>query len=150
MFRAGVNEFDSLLPSCSVVRNKEQPPLQANKIDEYAVLRPAEGIVVGEDTKRGLGEEQIPQVEPSLRVIMVAFRDPNDSVNPKLDAATVDVTLLRVDLMKVLEKVTTAKSDIGNLQSISKRLVQFLTKENERIMARLEDYEGEQGGTILE
>ncbi|KAJ1185683.1 hypothetical protein NDU88_002473 [Pleurodeles waltl] len=75
---------------------------------------------------------------------MAAIQDLKGLLEPKLDTVTVDVTLLRADLKKVVEKVTTAETDIACLQTTSKRLesqVKFLTKEHKKIMALLEDQE---------
>ncbi|KAJ1195246.1 hypothetical protein NDU88_004527 [Pleurodeles waltl] len=76
---------------------------------------------------------------------MAGIQDLKGLLETKLDAVTVDVTLLRADLKKVMEKVTTTEMDITRLQLASKRLesqVQFLTKDYERIIMRLEDQEG--------
>ncbi|KAJ1175777.1 hypothetical protein NDU88_001062 [Pleurodeles waltl] len=57
-----------------------------------------------------------------LCAIMVAIQDLKISLEPKLDAVTIDVNLLRVDLQKMSEKVTSAESHINLLQSTSKKL----------------------------
>ncbi|KAJ1095568.1 hypothetical protein NDU88_000729 [Pleurodeles waltl] len=77
--------------------------------------------------------------------MMVAIQDLRGSLEPKLHAVTVDVTLVREDLKKIAEKVSNAEMDIARLESTSKMLenqVQFLTVEHKKIMARQEDQEG--------
>ncbi|KAJ1170372.1 hypothetical protein NDU88_002249 [Pleurodeles waltl] len=89
--------------------------------------------------------DQGPSGEPTLGAIMTAIQDLRGSLEPRLDAVTVDVTLLRADLKIVTEMVTDAETDIVRLQSTSKRLedqVQFLTAEHKRIVALLENQEG--------
>ncbi|KAJ1138525.1 hypothetical protein NDU88_004906 [Pleurodeles waltl] len=83
--------------------------------------------------------------EPSLRAIMAAIQDLKTSLEPKLDAITIDVTLLRADLHKMSNKVTSAELHINLLQSTSKKLgqqIQSLTHQQEIMAARLEDQEG--------
>ncbi|KAJ1155947.1 hypothetical protein NDU88_008672 [Pleurodeles waltl] len=128
-----------------MVRNKEHPLLQVNKMDKYAVQRPAGGTVVPGDAEEGQEKDRGPGDEPSLSAIMAAIPDLHSSLEPKLDAVTVDVNLLFADLEKVTEKVINGETDIAQLQSTSRRIedqVQFLTTEHEKIMARLEDQEG--------
>ncbi|KAJ1176444.1 hypothetical protein NDU88_001724 [Pleurodeles waltl] len=91
-------------------------------MDKYAVLKPSRGAVVPEDVEGGQERDRGPADELSLRAIMVSIQDLRGSLEPKLDAVMVDVNLLRVDLKKVLEKVTNAETDIARLQSTSKRL----------------------------
>ncbi|KAJ1217085.1 hypothetical protein NDU88_004680 [Pleurodeles waltl] len=72
---------------------------------------------------------------------MAAIQDLRGSLEPKLDAVTANVTLLRADVKEVAEKVTNAETDITRLQSTSKRLedqVQFLTVEHHKIVTHLE------------
>ncbi|KAJ1216326.1 hypothetical protein NDU88_003929 [Pleurodeles waltl] len=95
--------------------------------------------------RQGQETEQNSPCEPSLSAIMAAIHDLKGSLEPRLDAVVVDVTLLQADLKKVLEKVTTAETDIAHLQFTSKQLedqVRFLTVEHKRLAARLEDQEG--------
>ncbi|KAJ1100046.1 hypothetical protein NDU88_005135 [Pleurodeles waltl] len=53
---------------------------------------------------------------------MAAIHDLKGSLEPRLDAVTVDVGLLRADLQKVSDKVSTAETDIARLTSTSKAL----------------------------
>ncbi|KAJ1119829.1 hypothetical protein NDU88_008014 [Pleurodeles waltl] len=78
--------------------------------------------VVPEDAEGGQENDRGPADEPSLNAIMAAIQDLRGSLEPKLDAVTVDVNLLRADLKEVAEKVTNAEPDIAQLQSTSKRL----------------------------
>ncbi|KAJ1197601.1 hypothetical protein NDU88_001457 [Pleurodeles waltl] len=90
-------------------------------------------------------EQDPPPSEPSLSEIMAAIHDMKGSLEPWLDAVAVDVGLLRADLQKVSEKVSTAETDIARLESTPKALeeqVRFLTVEHGRMAARLEDQEG--------
>ncbi|KAJ1163998.1 hypothetical protein NDU88_004445 [Pleurodeles waltl] len=101
----------------------------------------------------GQEKDRGPADEPSLSALMMAIQDLRGSLEPELDAVTVGVNLLCTDLKKVTEKVTNAEMDIARLQSTSKRLedqVQFLTTEQEKIMACLEDQQGRPGETTLE
>ncbi|KAJ1150230.1 hypothetical protein NDU88_003025 [Pleurodeles waltl] len=128
-----------------MVRNKGRPRLQVNKMDKYAMPRLAGGTVVPDNAGGGQEKDRGPADEPSLSAIMAAIHDLRGSLEPKLDAVTVDVNLLHVDLKDVTEKVINAEMDIARLQSTSKRLedqVQLITAEHEKIMARLEDQEG--------
>ncbi|KAJ1149735.1 hypothetical protein NDU88_002540 [Pleurodeles waltl] len=73
---------------------------------------------------------------------MAAIHDLKGSLEPQLDAVAVGVGLLRADLQKVSDKVSTAETDIACLQSKSKTLdeqVRFFTTEHEGIAACLED-----------
>ncbi|KAJ1204115.1 hypothetical protein NDU88_007896 [Pleurodeles waltl] len=86
--------------------------------------------------------EQDPPCEPSLSEVMAAIHDLKGYLEPRLNAVAVDVGLLRADLQKVSEKISTAETDIAHLQSTSKALeeqVQFLMAEHGRMAARLED-----------
>ncbi|KAJ1118985.1 hypothetical protein NDU88_007171 [Pleurodeles waltl] len=133
----------------SMVRNKGQLSPKTNKMDKYAVLRQPVGPVTPDNVGRGRQEaDQDPSGKPTLGTIMAAIQDLTGSLEPKLDTVMVDVTLLRAALKKVTEKVTIAETVIARLQSTSKGLedqVQFLTVEQERIVARLEDQEGRVG-----
>ncbi|KAJ1192789.1 hypothetical protein NDU88_002095 [Pleurodeles waltl] len=44
------------------------------------------------------------------------------TIEPKIAAVTIDVNLLRAELRKVMDKVTTAESHINGLQEVAKRL----------------------------
>ncbi|KAJ1119212.1 hypothetical protein NDU88_007398 [Pleurodeles waltl] len=95
--------------------------------------------------RRGTKEGPGPSCEPSMGAIMAAIQDMRGSLEPKLDAVTMDVTLLQADLKKVAAKVTNAEMGIARLQSTSKRhedQILFLTAEHEKIVSRLEDQEG--------
>ncbi|KAJ1167097.1 hypothetical protein NDU88_007490 [Pleurodeles waltl] len=105
-----------------MVRNKGRPLQQSNKMDKYAVPWQTEGPLVSDSAEGGHGKDQGPPVEPLLNAILTAIQDLRVSLESMLDAATVNVTLLRADLKKVAEKVTTAETDIARLQSASKRL----------------------------
>ncbi|KAJ1172458.1 hypothetical protein NDU88_004305 [Pleurodeles waltl] len=62
----------------------------------------------------------------------------------RLNAVAVFVALLRADLNKVLERVTTAETYITGLQSTSKKFedqVRSLTAEHGQLAVRLEDQE---------
>ncbi|KAJ1191187.1 hypothetical protein NDU88_000503 [Pleurodeles waltl] len=66
------------------------------------------------------------------------------NIKPKIGAVTLDVNLLRADLHKVTDKVTTAEGQISGLQAINKRLekqVQDLTKKQAEMEVQLEDQE---------
>ncbi|KAJ1202047.1 hypothetical protein NDU88_005850 [Pleurodeles waltl] len=127
-----------------MVRNKGQLSPQTNKMDKYAVLRQTEGPLAGKDAEGGPSAVRGPSAEPSLGAIMAAIQDLKGSLELKLDAVMVDVTLLRVDLKKAMEKVNSTETDIARLHSTSKRLesqVQFLTRDHKRIEVCLENQE---------
>ncbi|KAJ1142285.1 hypothetical protein NDU88_008612 [Pleurodeles waltl] len=127
-----------------VVKPKGHTQTQSNKMDKYAVTWPA---VVN----NGGGEDTSEVVEPLLGTIMVAIQDLKNSLEPKLDAVTVDVKLLRADFCKMSEKVTSAELHINLLQSTSKKLedqFQYLTKQQALMAARLEDLEGRRRNNI--
>ncbi|KAJ1109245.1 hypothetical protein NDU88_006608 [Pleurodeles waltl] len=80
----------------------------------------------------------------SLGANMAAIWDLKNSLEPKLDAVTVDVNLLRANLQKMSKKVSSAELCINLLQSMSKNVeeqVQYLTKHHTLMAARLEDQE---------
>ncbi|KAJ1189151.1 hypothetical protein NDU88_005902 [Pleurodeles waltl] len=83
-----------------MVRNKWHPLQQLNKMDKYTVPRQTRGSLVSDSAEGGHWKDQDPLVEPSLGAIMTASQDLRGSLEPKLDAVTVDVTLLRADLRK--------------------------------------------------
>ncbi|KAJ1207147.1 hypothetical protein NDU88_002539 [Pleurodeles waltl] len=71
-----------------------------------------------------------------LTEITAAIHDLKGSLEPRMDAVAVDVGLLRADLQKVSDKVSTAETDKARLQSTSKALgeqVWFLMTEHERM-----------------
>ncbi|KAJ1101413.1 hypothetical protein NDU88_006481 [Pleurodeles waltl] len=105
-----------------MVRNKGGPMQQSNKMDKYAVPWQTEGPLVSDSAEGGHEKDQGHPVEPSLGAIRTAIQDLRGSLEPKLDVVMVIVTLLRADLKKVAEKVTTAETDIAGIQSTSKRL----------------------------
>ncbi|KAJ1139008.1 hypothetical protein NDU88_005386 [Pleurodeles waltl] len=96
-----------------MVRNKGCPLLQVNKMDKYAVPRPAGGTVVPDDAEGGQEKDQGPADEPSRSTKLAAIQELCGSLEPKLDAVTVDVNLLHADLKKVTEKVTNAETVIA-------------------------------------
>ncbi|KAJ1154758.1 hypothetical protein NDU88_007501 [Pleurodeles waltl] len=84
------------------------------------------------------GTEQDPPREPFLNEIIAAIHDLKGSLTPLLDAVAEDVGLLRANLQKDSDKVSTAETDIACLQSTPKTLeekVRFLTMEQERMVA---------------
>ncbi|KAJ1120672.1 hypothetical protein NDU88_008834 [Pleurodeles waltl] len=60
--------------------------------------------------------------DPSLGAMMAAISDLKSTLEPKSDTVTADVSLLRVDLQKMKDKMSTAESDIETLMSTSKSL----------------------------
>ncbi|KAJ1176595.1 hypothetical protein NDU88_001867 [Pleurodeles waltl] len=120
---------------------------QTNKMDNYWVARRLgdPGAARGDGGTREQGTEQDPLRKPLLSEIMAAIHDLKGSLEPRLDTVAVDMGLLRADLQKVSDKVSTAETDTAHLQSTSKALeeqVRFLTTEHEHMAARLEDREG--------
>ncbi|KAJ1114037.1 hypothetical protein NDU88_002277 [Pleurodeles waltl] len=91
-------------------------------MEEFAVPRQAGGPMTLEDAGEGLEAYGASPSEPSLGIIMAAIQDLKGTLEPRLKAVMVDVTLLQADPKKVAEKVTTAETDIAHLQSTSKRL----------------------------
>ncbi|KAJ1177490.1 hypothetical protein NDU88_002745 [Pleurodeles waltl] len=78
--------------------------------------------------------------EPSLGAIMAAIQDLKTFLGPKLDAVTIDVTLLWTHLQKMSDKVMLVESHISLLHSMSKKMeeqVQCLTRQQEMMVARL-------------
>ncbi|KAJ1113260.1 hypothetical protein NDU88_001514 [Pleurodeles waltl] len=108
-----------------MAKPKGQTQTQFNKMEKYAVPRvPATPGISTPDT--------IDTPEPSLSTIMAAISDLKQTLEPKLDAVTIDVSLLRADFQNMTEKDNRAETYIQALQSMSKRLeehVQLLTKQ---------------------
>ncbi|KAJ1176651.1 hypothetical protein NDU88_001922 [Pleurodeles waltl] len=132
----------------TMVRTKGRLLQQTNKMDNYAVSRrPGNPGVHGGRQVDGRTLDRAGPLSPpeaSLSDIMAAIHHLKGSLEPQLDA--VDVGLLRADLQKVSDTVSTAETDIACLQSTSKALeeqVRFLTAEHGRIAVRLEDQEGQ-------
>ncbi|KAJ1181258.1 hypothetical protein NDU88_006466 [Pleurodeles waltl] len=76
---------------------------------------------------------------------MEAIQALKSNIEPNINAVTLDVNLLRADLRKVTDKVSTAESQINRLQAVTKRLekqIQDLTKKQAEVAAKLEDQEG--------
>ncbi|KAJ1134398.1 hypothetical protein NDU88_000850 [Pleurodeles waltl] len=68
-----------------------------------------------------------------------------NNIEPKIDAVTLEVNLLRADPHKVTDRVTTAEGQINGLQAVNKQIekqVQDLTKKQAEVEAKLEDQEG--------
>ncbi|KAJ1180536.1 hypothetical protein NDU88_005757 [Pleurodeles waltl] len=79
---------------------------------------------------------------------MADISDLKQTLKPKLDTVTIDVSLLRADFKKMTEKVNRAETHIQALHSMCKRLeelVELLTKQQTVMEARLEDQEGRAG-----
>ncbi|KAJ1170904.1 hypothetical protein NDU88_002775 [Pleurodeles waltl] len=87
-----------------MIRNKGQLPQQNNKMDKYVVLKQAGGSTTLEEAGWGQAMERALPSEPTLGSIIAAIQDLKGTMEPKLEAVTVDVTLLRADLKKVVEK----------------------------------------------
>ncbi|KAJ1208076.1 hypothetical protein NDU88_003466 [Pleurodeles waltl] len=120
-----------------MVKPKRHAQTQSNQMDKYAVKRQV--------MENNEGRKKSVVAEPLLGAIMEAIRDLKSSLEPKLDAVTVDVNLLRADFHKMSEKVKSQELNINLLQSTAKRLeeqVQFLAKQQPQMAARLEDQEG--------
>ncbi|KAJ1119063.1 hypothetical protein NDU88_007249 [Pleurodeles waltl] len=83
---------------------------QSNKMDKYTVTRPATDAA---------GAPSVPpsELEPSLSEIMAAICDPKNTLEPKHDAVTVDITVLRAYFKKLSEKITAV--NIAVLQKMS-------------------------------
>lgn len=115
---------------------------QSNQIDKYTIPMVREDGAVG-GSQHGETEDGDP--EPSLKDIMKAIREFRGTMEPKIDSVTEEVNLLRADFKKMSNKVSAAETEIGSLQSKTKRLeeqVAALTKRQVDIYARLEDQEG--------
>ncbi|KAJ1105241.1 hypothetical protein NDU88_002649 [Pleurodeles waltl] len=68
------------------------------------------------------------------------------TLEPKLDAVTVNINLPRTDMRKVTDKVTSAGRQNHGLQAAIKRLedqVKVLTKQHVAVAAKLEDQKGQ-------
>lgn len=108
-------------------------PAQTNRMENYTVP-------LGQATR----DEAHVDAEPTPLKIMAAIKDVKDSLEPKIDSVSVEVTLIRADLSR-LNEVATAETDIGELQTTTKRLeeqVRSLTQQTSIMEARLEDQEG--------
>ncbi|KAJ1204818.1 hypothetical protein NDU88_000256 [Pleurodeles waltl] len=118
-------------------------PHQINKVDRYAVVLPPTSVVEG---LRGRQEEGLPwEEELLLREIMMAIKDLKGTLEPKLDAVTIDIALLRADYQKLSEKDTSTESTVSSLQNTTKPLeekVDKLEKAHIQMEACLEDQEG--------
>ncbi|KAJ1082196.1 hypothetical protein NDU88_002364 [Pleurodeles waltl] len=105
-----------------MVKGRQPKSLQANKLDRYAVK-----MTSGEqlwDQSDETPEVSIAQSgEPSLRSIMAAIQDLQGLVSPiepKLDAVTLEVNLLREDFGNISEKVAVAETHFEGLLSTTK------------------------------
>ncbi|KAJ1119075.1 hypothetical protein NDU88_007261 [Pleurodeles waltl] len=97
-----------------MVRTKGRHMQQTNKMDNYAVSSVAGDLgAVGGDGGTRRRDGTGPPRKPLLREIMAAIHNLKGSQEPRLDAVVVDVSLLRVDLQKVSDKVLTAETDIA-------------------------------------
>ncbi|KAJ1098592.1 hypothetical protein NDU88_003700 [Pleurodeles waltl] len=74
-----------------MVSNKVQPSQQMNKMDKYAVQGQTGGPVEPDNAEGGQEKDQDHWGKPSLGAIMAAIQDLRGSLEPKLDAVTVDV-----------------------------------------------------------
>ncbi|KAJ1162915.1 hypothetical protein NDU88_003379 [Pleurodeles waltl] len=105
-----------------MVKTKGPEGPQTNKMDNYTVPRV--------------------QADGGDKAIMAAIQDVKGTLEPKLNAATVDAALLRVDLKMASKKVTTDELHVNLLQSTTKRLesqVQLLTQQTNTMAAKLDD-----------
>ncbi|KAJ1199446.1 hypothetical protein NDU88_003280 [Pleurodeles waltl] len=90
--------------------------------------------------------------DPSLREIIDAIQALRNNTELKIDAVTLDVNSLRVDLCKVTDKVATAEGQINRLQAINKRLekkVQDLKKKQAEMEVKLEGQENHDCDNLL-
>ncbi|KAJ1102247.1 hypothetical protein NDU88_007299 [Pleurodeles waltl] len=123
-------------------RNQGLQTAQTNNLDKYNVQMKTAGT---ERNKSAPAKEASDSGDPLLQEIMKAIQSLKGTIESKIDALTIDVNLLRADLRKVTDKVTTAESKINRLQAVTKRLenqVQELTKQHTAVAAKLEDKEG--------
>ncbi|KAJ1216062.1 hypothetical protein NDU88_003668 [Pleurodeles waltl] len=123
-----------------MVSTKGRLMQKTKKMANYTVSRQREdpGITEGDRGCVNVGWSKTPCAS------MAAIHDLKRSLKPRQDAVAVDVGLLRVDLQKVSNKVSTAETDIARLQSTSKaqeEQVRFLTTEHGGMAAHLEDQE---------
>ncbi|KAJ1160907.1 hypothetical protein NDU88_001397 [Pleurodeles waltl] len=89
--------------------------------------------------------------DPLLCKIMSDIQSLRGSLELKLDAVTVDINLLRADLQKVTDTVTTAETQTHGLQVATKRLedqAKVITKQQSAVAAKLEYQEGQAPTTI--
>ncbi|KAJ1092917.1 hypothetical protein NDU88_006027 [Pleurodeles waltl] len=106
-----------------MVRAKGRHTQQTNKMENHTKMRRPDDS----EAARGAGEmhnrgsERVPPRKPLLREIMAAIHDLKGSLEPRLDAVAIDVGLLRADLQKVSDKVSTTETDIAHPQFISKQ-----------------------------
>ncbi|KAJ1139074.1 hypothetical protein NDU88_005451 [Pleurodeles waltl] len=139
---------EQLLQDQEMVNGSAQKPAQINSLDKYTVkLSTQDGQSwVAESGGAGQGHQQ--GDEPSLLSIRTAIQDLQGSITPiepKRDAVTMDINLIRADFSKISEKVAVEETHISGLLSTTKRLenpVQTLTKQSETMAARMEDQEG--------
>ncbi|KAJ1153746.1 hypothetical protein NDU88_006504 [Pleurodeles waltl] len=76
---------------------------------------------------------------------MTAVKDLKETIELKLDAVTIDVTLGWADYQKLSKKLTSNESTVGGLQNTTKLLeekVDKLEKAHIQMAASLEDQEG--------
>ncbi|KAJ1194724.1 hypothetical protein NDU88_004010 [Pleurodeles waltl] len=115
---------------------------QTNNLDKYTVQMKTAGT---ERNKSASAMKASESGDPLRQEIMEAIQALRSNIEPKRDTVTIDVNLFRVDLCKVMDKVTTAEHKINGLQAVTKRLenqVQELMKQHEAAAAKLEDQEG--------
>ncbi|KAJ1200905.1 hypothetical protein NDU88_004726 [Pleurodeles waltl] len=119
-----------------MVHNKAPP--QSSKIDKYSATKPSADAT-------GSPSALLGESEHSLGELMAFIRDLKGTLEPKHDAVIVEVSLLRADLKKLSDKVTTVESNVAVLRFTNKQLeeqVQYLTKQIEMVTGKVEDQEG--------
>ncbi|KAJ1152970.1 hypothetical protein NDU88_005743 [Pleurodeles waltl] len=85
-----------------MVKGKAPKPAQVNSLDRYTVRMAVSG------RQQATADEVAPEGELSLEYNMVAIQDLwgwISTIEPKLDAVTVEVKLLQADFGKISEKV---------------------------------------------
>ncbi|KAJ1188778.1 hypothetical protein NDU88_005535 [Pleurodeles waltl] len=105
---------------------------QVNKMDRYVVPLSATSMVESTALRQ---EENMPwEEQPFLREIMVTEKELKGTIEPKLEAVTINIALLWPDYQKLSEKVTSMESIVGGLQNAMKSMDDKVSKlENEHI-----------------
>ncbi|KAJ1143235.1 hypothetical protein NDU88_009546 [Pleurodeles waltl] len=106
-----------------MVKGKQPRSLQVNRLDRYAVNMAASGGQQGGTRGEAPEVGPIQSGEPSPSSIMAAIQDLRGSISPiepKLDAVTLEVNLLRADFGNISEKVVVAEIHIEGLLSTTK------------------------------
>ena len=115
---------------------------QSNTITQYTTPRQQTHRI----TRQGdTGDTSPDTQEPSRADLMEAIRGSREALETQIAGVSIEVNLLRADLRKVSDKVTTAEDNITSLQTEVRHLkkqVSHLTNATETLADKAEESEG--------